>query len=53
MRMGGIAMIAITDAHGTLVGSYCQQEFEACPGDPWSAVVIKPPGAAEIEQGAN
>jgi hypothetical protein len=50
MRFGSIAMIGIVAKDGKdLVGSYCQQEFAACPNDPWSAIVVKPPGAEEIE----
>jgi len=50
MRIGSIAMIGIVGKDGTLVGSYCQAEYPPCPGKPWSAVVVKPPGAEEIEK---
>jgi hypothetical protein len=49
MRFGTIAMVGIVGSDGVMVGSYCEQEFAACPGDPWSAVVVKPAGAEEIE----
>jgi hypothetical protein len=52
LRFGTIAMVGVFGKDGMMVGSYCEQQFAACPGDPASATVIKPPGAKEMEEHA-